>query len=87
MKITVGNVQHTGNLRFTNKTYTVNLIEGPEQDSLVVRVHAEFAEGVPGQVAYSFAGGNDDDTFSINPTSGENTGFTHLHCLRYCLKY
>ncbi len=66
----MGNAQGSGTLRFSNLTYNVYLTENSEADTSVVVVNAHFVSGEPGPIAYSFASGNEDTTFLIDPDTG-----------------
>ena len=69
----VGNAPGVGSLRFTNLTYNVYLAENSARGTSVVQVEAKFATGGPGVIAYSFASGNEDLTFNIDPDTGTTT--------------
>ena len=70
MEVIVGNAPGVGTLTFTSLTYNVYLAENARKGTPVVQVKAKFVTGGPGLIAYSFASGNEDLTFNIDPDTG-----------------
>ncbi len=67
----MGNAPGVGSLRFTNSTYNVYIDENSGRGTYVSTVQARFVTGGPGTITYSFASGNEDDTFNIEATLGK----------------
>ncbi|XP_035681485.1 protein dachsous-like [Branchiostoma floridae] len=57
-------------LRFDNGTYSAYISENAIANTDIISVSASREDGQPASVTYSFASGNDDESFEINPTSG-----------------
>ncbi len=72
VEIKVGNAPGVGTLRFANLTYNVQIDENSGQGTYVTTVQARFVSGGPGTISYSFASGNEDETFSIDPSIGRH---------------
>ena len=71
MEIKVGNTVSVGTLKFRNQTYNIFLNENSNTGSYVTTVQAYFTSGGPGIIRYSFASGNEENTFHIEPTTGK----------------
>lgn len=71
VEIKVGNAGGVGTLRFVNDTYNAYIDENPNTGANIITVQARFVSGGSGTISYSFASGNDDDTFSIQSSTGK----------------
>ena len=72
VEIKVGNAPGVGSLRFTNNAYNVYIEENSGHGTYVSTVQARFVTGGPGTITYSFASGNDENTFTIEPSLGKS---------------
>ena len=79
MEIKVGNAPGVGSLRFTNSTYNVYINENSGHGTYVSTVQARFVTGGPGTITYSFASGNDENTFSIEPSLGKSPVLVYIN--------
>lgn len=71
VSITIGDAAGVSSLRFANHTYNVALSENAPRGTSVVTTVATFTDGSSGRITYSFASGNEDNTFDIMPGTGE----------------
>ncbi len=78
----MGNAPGIGTLRFINSTYNFYLDENSGRGTYVGAVQARFVRGGPSAISYSFASGNEDDTFRIEPSVGQCT--TPLSVSSHC---
>lgn len=58
-------------LRFQNETYVVTVMENTATGYTLVKLNAVRSDGRRQKITYSLGAGNEEETFSINPSSGE----------------
>ena len=80
VEIKVGNAAGMSSLRFLNHTYNVYVSENSPRGTLVTTTTAAFKDSRnSGRISYSFASGNEEDTFSINSNTGKLEEFCFLN--------
>ncbi|XP_055386024.1 protein dachsous [Condylostylus longicornis] len=72
VEIRIGESQPgTPTLRFQNDSYNIRLKENSQIGKTILHVNAVRSDGRRQKIAYSFGAGNEDDSFTIDSSTGE----------------